>query len=143
MSITLKGDQAIPSHDVHACLLGALEQTRKYPEHDLVFRFRYSPPAPASVSVALMGGLWHNDLTYGDVATVLRGLQTFLATRNECVASLYFLEDEYRSALGDGNLVPNRIEVDESAEIVEASGSLLQIQESGPAEALGGGESTS
>lgn len=143
MSITLKGDQAIPSHDVHACLLGALEQTRKYPEHDLVFRFRYSPPVPASVSVALMGGFWHNDLTYGDVATVLRGLQTFLAARNEYVALLYFLEDEHRSAIGDGNLMPNRVEVNESAEIVGASGSILQIQESESTEAVRASESTS
>ena len=57
MSITLKGDQAIPSYDIYTCLLGALKQTRKYPEYDLVFRFRYSPPAPVSVSVVLMGGL--------------------------------------------------------------------------------------
>lgn len=83
-----------------------------------------------------MGGFWHNDLTYGDVARVLRALQIFLATRNEYVALLYFLEDEHRSAMGDGNLVPNRVEVDESAEILGASGS------SEPTEAAGASEST-
>ena len=74
MNITLKGDQIIPSRDLQACLLGALEETRNYLKEDLVFRFRYSPPEPAQVSVAPMGGFWHNDLTDGDVATVLRGL---------------------------------------------------------------------
>ena len=86
MDISLKADQIIPSHDLHACLLGALEEARNYPKEDLVFRFRYSPPEPAQVSVGLVGGLWYNDLTYGDVATLPRGLQTFLATRDEYVA---------------------------------------------------------
>ena len=100
MDIILKENQRFPSHDLHACLLGALEEARNYPKEDLVFRFRNSPPEPAQVSVGLIGGLWHNDLTYGDVATVLGGLQTFLATRNQYVALLYFLEDEPRSAIG-------------------------------------------
>ena len=132
MKITLKGDQVIPSHDVHACLLGALEESRNQPKTDLVFRFRYSPPEPAQVSVALMGGFWHNDLTYGDVATVLRGLQTFLATRDEYVALLYFLEDEHRSAIGDGCLGPSRVEASDLAETMGANGSILRVQVSLP-----------
>ena len=143
MNITLKGDQVIPSHDVHACLLGALEETRNYPKNDLVFRFRYSPPEPAQVSVALMGGFWHNDLTYGDVATVLRGLQTFLATRDEYVALLYFLEDEHRSAIGDGSLNPSRVEASDLAETIGANGSILQVQVSDLEEATGASGSTS
>ena len=121
MNITLKGDQGIPSHDIHACLLGALEETRNQRKTDLVFRFDYSPPEPAQVSVSLMGGMFHNDLTYGDVATVLGGLQTFLATRDKYVALLFFLEDEQRSAIGDGNLKPSRVQVSKSAEATGAS----------------------
>ena len=113
MDITLTEDQTIPSHDVHACLLGALEEARNYPKEDLVFRFRCSPPEPAQVRVGLVGGLWHNDLTYRDVIIVLRGLQNFLATRNEYVALLYFLEYKHRSAIGTGNLKPSRAEVSE------------------------------
>ena len=134
MDITLTEDQTIPSHDVHACLLGALEEARNYPKEDLVFRFRYSPPEPAQVRVGLIGGLWHNDLTFGDVATVLRGLQTFLATRNEYVALLYFLEDEHRSAIGTGNLKPSRAEVSDWTENIGANGSILQIQVSDSAQ---------
>ena len=134
MEITLTKDQTIPSHDVHACLLGALEEARNYPKEDLVFRFRFSPPEPAQVRVGLVGGLWHNDLTYGDVTTVLRGLQTFLATRNEYVALLYFLEDEHRSAIGTGNLKPSRAEVSDWAENIGANGSILQIQVSDSAQ---------
>ena len=89
-----------------------------------------------------MGGFWHNDLTYGDVATVLRGLQTFLATRNENVALLYFLEDEHRSAIGDGSLTPSRVERSDSAENTGTNGSILQVQVSESAEAIGASGST-
>ena len=52
MDIILKGDHTIPSHDLQACFLGALEETRNYPKEDLVLRFRYSHSEPTRVSVA-------------------------------------------------------------------------------------------
>ena len=83
-----------------------------------------------------MGGFWHNDLSYGDVATVLSGLQTFPATRNEHVTLLYFQEDKHRSAIGDRSLTPSQVEASDSAENIGANGSVLQIQVSESAKAI-------
>lgn len=53
------------------------------------------------------------------------------------------LEDEHRSAIGDGSLDPSRFEPSDFPETIGANGSILQIQVSDPEAATGASGSTS
>ena len=118
MDIVLKGIQGIPSRDLHHCLLGALEETRKQQIMDLVFRCKCSLSETALMSVSIISSMFHNDLTYGEVAIALEGLRVFFATKDEYVALFFFLKDEQRSPIGDEDLKPSCIQVKKSAEAV-------------------------
>ena len=58
------------------------------------------------------------------------------------MALLYFLDDELRSAIGDGSLNPSRAERSDTAENIGTNGSILEVQVSEPAEAIGASGST-
>ena len=88
-----------------ACLSGALEEARKNTQSSILdepFRYRAAPPARSLFGI--VGGIFVNELTWGDVVAVLQGLQSFCVENESYFDLLIFLDDERRGALGSASV---------------------------------------
>lgn len=107
LDIRLDDRKPIGSSSVSACLSGAREEARKQTPSSLVDGpFRYSAPAPAHSQFGIVGGVYVNELTWGDVVVVVQGLQEFYAEKRRYVGLIVYLQDERRGALGDAYVKP-------------------------------------
>ena len=101
LDIHLSEQKPINPSCVSACLSAALEEARKNTQSSIIdqpFRYRAAPPAYSLFGI--VGAIFVNDLTWGDVVAVLQALQGFCAEHESYCDLLIFLEDERRGALG-------------------------------------------
>ncbi|KAI4124143.1 MAG: hypothetical protein LQ338_004964 [Usnochroma carphineum] len=107
IDIILNESRPLLPSTVNTCLSGAITEARNHPQSSLVEGiFKYAAPAPSEIEVGIIGGIFVNELTWGDVVVVLRGLEKFYEERGKWVAVIWYLKDEGRGALGDGYLEP-------------------------------------
>lgn len=126
LDIILNESKPLAPAAVTAALEGAMAEARKHPRSDVVEGvFRYPLPAAAAldgtdkgrerggqtgggeeVELGITGGIFSQDLTWGNVLVVLQGLRRFCeAEQGGCwVAVIFWMQDGERRVLGDGFL---------------------------------------
>lgn len=128
LDIILNESKPLVPSAVTATLEGAMAEARKHPRSDLVEGvFRYPPAAAAALDdtekgrereghtgggeeaeFGIVGGLYSQELTWGDAVVVLQGLRRFCeGEQGGCwVAVIFYMQDGERGVLGDGFLQP-------------------------------------
>ena len=112
LNIILNEHKVIDPSVASACLSSALKEARTQTQSSLVEGpFRHSAAPPNSEGqFGVVGGIYANKLTWGDVVAILQGLQACLTERECFMAMIIYLKDDKRGALGDAYIEPGPLD---------------------------------
>ena len=120
LDIILNESIAIAASTINATLSGAIIEACKQPQSEIIEGVvNYSVPGiqqeqTAKAKFGITGGIFAPELSWGDIVTVLQGLQRFYEEKGSWVAVMFYTQDEERGPLGDGHLGPRHEEEGES-----------------------------
>ena len=117
MRIAFNETVTLSSMEIHVCLRAVLDFARQQNQFSFVQDvFRYSHGGKGHVSFGICGGLFEENLTWADVAVIVKELQTFYSDPKHCRQSTLYLRDRERDVLGSADLSIEQNETSNSEE---------------------------
>lgn len=122
LDVILNVSRPLSPASVLTCIAGAVAQAHTHPPSSLVEGVcrHCSPETEPVAELGIVGTVIVNQLTWGDVIVVLRGLEEFLkrgeGEEGRWMACLWYLMDKRRGALGDGYLEPTGLKDGQGSE---------------------------